>query len=101
MQLDVSLQQTGVDAFDEPTSRTRRKRRIPRSLLVGCGAVLLLGLIAIVAPILAPYDPVNGTGGVSLGPTSRPHLLAPALYRFDLLTPGLYGSPLAVSLAVA
>src|ERR671935_34244 len=100
-QLDVSLQQTGVDAFDESTSRTRRKRRIPRSLLVGCGAVLLLVLIAIVGPLAAPYNPVNGTGGVTLGPPSRAHLMGTDLYGRDIFTRVLYGARIALGLAVA
>src|SRR5919204_3878196 len=100
-QLDVSLQQTGIDAFDESTSRTRRKRRIPRSLLVGCGAVLLLVLIAIVGPLAAPYNPVNGTGGVTLGPPSRAHLMGTDLYGRDIFTRVLYGARIALGLAVA
>src|SRR5437762_12791150 len=101
MQLDVSLQQTGIDAPDGYASTARRKRRIPRSLLVGCGAVLLLVLIAIVGPILAPYDPVNGTGGVSLGPPSRAHLMGTDLYGRDIFTRVLYGARIALGVAAA
>ena len=101
MQLDVPLQQPGIDAVDERPLSARRKWRMPRSLLVGCGAVLLLVLIAIVGPMLAPYDPINGTGGVSLGPPSRAHLMGTDLFGRDVWTRVLYGARLALGVSVS
>ena len=101
MQLELPLQQPGADAVDAHASRDRRKRRIPRSLLVGCGAVLLLVLIAIVGPMLAQYDPINGTGGVSLAPPSRAHLMGTDLYGRDVWTRVLYGARIALGVSVA
>ncbi len=101
MQLDVPLQQPGLDAVDERPLSARRKWRMPRSLLVGCGAVLLLVLIAIVGPMLAQYDPVNGTGGVSLAPPSRAHLMGTDLFGRDVWTRVLYGARIALGVSVA
>ncbi len=81
--------------------RGRRRRRVPGSLLAGGGFVLALILVAIVGPMLAPYDPVNGTGGAPLGAPSGTHLLGTDLYGRDLFTRILYGARLALGVSTA
>jgi len=98
IQVDASVPQAEVVA--DP-GRARRRRRMPGSLLVGGGFVLALILVAIVGPMLAPYDPVNGTGGATLGAPSGAHLLGTDLYGRDIFTRILYGARLALGVSTA
>lgn len=81
--------------------RARRGRRIPGSLLIGAGFVLALILVAIVGPMLVPYDPINGTGGAPLAAPTGGHLLGTDLYGRDLFTRILYGARLALGVSTA
>ena len=101
MQLDVSLLPTDTDLAEHASARRSRWRRLPGSLLVGGGFVLALVLIAIVGPLLARYDPVNGTGGVSLGAPSLAHLMGTDLYGRDVFTRILYGARIALGISTA
>jgi peptide/nickel transport system permease protein len=101
MQLDVSLLPTDTDLAEHAPMRRSRWRRIPSSLRVGGGFVLILVLVAIVGPLLAQYDPVNGTGGVSLGAPSLAHFMGTDLYGRDVFTRVLYGARIALGLSTA
>lgn len=98
-QLDASLLQADPDVAGRDVAR--RKRRIPSSLLVGGGFVVALVLVAIVGPMLAPYDPTNGTGGVSLSAPSAAHLMGTDLYGRDIFTRILYGARIALGVSTA
>ncbi len=100
-QLDVPLLPTDADLADYRSARRSRWRRIPGSLRVGGGFVLALVLVAIVGPLLARYDPVNGTGGVSLGAPSLAHLMGTDLYGRDVFTRILYGARIALGVSTA
>lgn len=80
--------------------RRGRLRRLPPSLIFGLGAVVLLILVAIFGPILAPYSPTNGDMTVSLSPPSLSHLLGTDLYGRDVWTRILYGARIALSVGV-
>lgn len=88
------------EEIQELPSRRRSLNRLPPSLFVGLGAVLLLILVAIIGPFLAPYDPINGDMTVSLNPPSLSHLLGTDLYGRDVFTRILYGSRIALSVGV-
>jgi len=75
----------------------RRRRHWPASLWVGLGAVSLLVAIAIVGPILAPYDPINGDILANLNPPSIHHLFGTDLYGRDVFTRVLYGARIALA----
>jgi peptide/nickel transport system permease protein len=79
----------------------RRSRPWPASLRVGAGFVLLLLLIAVVGPLLARYDPINGNIVESLTPPNPAHLLGTDLYGRDVFTRILYGTRLALGLSVS
>ena len=100
IQVDASVPQA-EEGDAGASSRGRRGRRVPGSLLAGGGFVLALILVAIVGPLLAPYDPVNGTGGAPLGAPSGAHLLGTDLYGRDLFTRILYGARLALGVSTA
>ncbi len=90
-------QQDGAEALPQ---QRRGIRRMPPSLVIGLGAVMLLILIAIFGPILAPYDPINGDMTSSLSAPSAGHLLGTDLYGRDVWTRILYGARIALSVGV-
>jgi peptide/nickel transport system permease protein len=77
--------------------RRRRLRRIPGSLLVGIGAVAVLVFVAIIGPVLAPYDPINGDITINLAAPSLGHLMGTDLYGRDVFTRVLYGTRIALA----
>lgn len=72
------------------------RRNVPA--LVGLAAVLLLGLTAVTAPLIAPYDPTDYSAADLLSPPGGDHLLGTDSLGRDLLSRMIYGA--RVSLAV-
>jgi len=101
MQLDAPLPLVDGDHLERDVALRPRRRRVPRSLQVGGGAVLILVLVAILGPLIAPYDPINGTGGASLAAPSRAHLMGTDLYGRDIFTRVLYGARIALGVSTA
>ncbi len=79
----------------------RRRRPLPLSLVFGVGAVLLIVLVAILGPYMAPYDPVNGDMMSSLSAPSWSHLMGTDLYGRDMFSRVLYGARIALGLSVS
>jgi peptide/nickel transport system permease protein len=67
---------------------------------VGLAFVLLLVLVAIFGPMLAPYDPINGDIVSNLSPPSSSHLMGTDLYGRDVFTRVLYGARIALGVGV-
>lgn len=74
--------------------------RVPSSFVLGLSMVAIVVLVAIVGPVLAMYDPINGDMTVSLSPPSRAHLLGTDLYGRDIFTRILYGSRVALAVGI-
>jgi len=74
------------------------RRRNPR-LIVGGAVIGLLVLVAMLAPLLAPADPLE-MGPSLLAPPSREHLLGTDSFGRDVLTRLLYGSRISLLIAV-
>jgi peptide/nickel transport system permease protein len=68
-------------------------RRLLRHRLFVIGALLLLTVAAVVllAPLLAPYDPVKNDYRYRLGPPNAAHLLGTDSFGRDVLSRTLYG----------
>jgi len=79
----------------------RRRRRLPRSLFVAGALAVTLALVAVVGPLLAPYNPVDGTGGATLAAPSLGHLMGTDLYGRDIFTRVLYGARIALGVSTA
>lgn len=81
------------------TDAFRRMRRSP-SAIVGAGIVGFFVLIAILAPFLAPYDPIRGNLSDSFLPPSREHWFGTNIQGQDVYSRILYGSRLTLGIAV-
>jgi peptide/nickel transport system permease protein len=98
--VDVSLPRTGVAA-----PLARRERRVwhilvrNRMAVLGASIILLWVLLAVFAPLLAPYDPVDQQVRLRLQGPSATHLLGVDELGRDVLSRVLYGG--RVSLPVA
>ena len=94
---------------DSPTSRSQARwgqsyrvwlaLKANRLAMVGLWIVIILTLLAIFAPVLAPYDPLEGIGGLRgarLVPPSWAHPLGTDDLSRDILSRILYGSRLTL-----
>ena len=71
-------------------------------LRVGAALVAFLGLVALLAPLLAPYDPISQPGAdtlKNLGP-SLAHPLGTDLYSRDVLSRVLHGARISLLIAL-
>lgn len=64
------------------------------------GVLLLLILIAIFAPLLAPYDPAYQDYTAVLAEPSKAHLLGTDEYGRDILSRIIYGSRVSISIGI-
>jgi len=69
-----------------------------RSFAIGASLVLFVALIAILAPVLAPYDPLRSNFRLRLAPPSAAHWFGTDHFGRDLLSRVIYGG--RVSLAI-
>ena len=74
------------------TVRPRRRRRRVTSLTIGLTLVAILVLTALLAPLLAPFDPNMQTISARLLPPSAQHWFGTDGFGRDLLSRGIYGA---------
>ncbi len=72
--------------------RSPRRRRWNRSLVAGSGILGTIALLALLAPLLTPYDPIAQNTGNRLQGISAAHLLGTDHFGRDIFTRLLYGS---------
>jgi peptide/nickel transport system permease protein len=77
----------------------RSLRRSP-SAVIGASIVVLLVLIAIFAPLLAPYDPLKVNASASLAPPGPEHWLGTDALGRDLLSRIMYGARISLQLGL-
>lgn len=90
---------TAVPSALLPAARRRAGRPGRTSTLLGAGLLVLLVLVAIAAPLLAPQDPEAVLASRVLGPPDAAHLLGSDVLGRDVLSRVIYA--LRVSLLVA
>lgn len=99
MQAPITLQSQAM------RSRSRRADFV-RGLLKNSGAVIglviltLLIVAAILAPVLAPFDPIAINPPARLQPPSREHLLGTDPFGRDLFTRVLYGARISLPVGI-
>ena len=94
---------------DSPTSRKQARwgqnyriwlaLKANRLAMVGLWIVMILALLALFAPLIAPYDPLEGIGGLRgarLVPPSWAHWMGTDDLSRDILSRVLYGSRLTL-----
>ncbi|QGP93848.1 Glutathione transport system permease protein GsiD [Neomoorella glycerini] len=74
-------------------------KRNPAALL-GAGLLLTMILVSLLAPLLAPYDPVAIDPAHRLAPVSREHLLGTDTLGRDVLSRLLYGGRIALIMSL-
>lgn len=77
-----------------------RRLRQNRAALVGGAIVIAFLLIAIAAPLIAPYPPNDGNLSERLNPPSRAHLLGTDALGRDLLSRVIYGARISLQIQV-
>jgi peptide/nickel transport system permease protein len=81
------------------SARSRRSFRNVR-LVVGGGIILLLLLVALLAPIVAPYDPLAPDPSRSLAPPSPGHPLGNDEFGRDVLSRLIYGARISMTVSI-
>ena len=80
--------------------RTVRRLVRHRGAIVGAMLILIVGLGAILAPLVAPYPPADMGVGPSLGPPSAAHPFGTDTLGRDVLSRVLYGAQLSLSVGL-
>ncbi|MFG1955660.1 ABC transporter permease [Micromonospora sp. NPDC048830] len=83
--------------------RSRRAPRLPRLGVggyLGLGVLLLLTVVAVLAPAIAPHDPVRPASGASLAAPSGDFWLGTDLYSRDVLSRLIYGARVSIGVGV-
>ena len=70
----------------------RQARTIPTAVALGCGLAAFVGMVAVVAPILAPYDAFKMAVGPRLSAPSVLHLFGTDEFGRDLFSRVLMGT---------
>jgi peptide/nickel transport system permease protein len=78
----------------------RRFRKEPLALL-GLGVILFFLLLAVLAPVLSPYDPLEQNIPASLAPPSPAHWLGADKLGRDIFSRMLYGTRISLVAGVA
>jgi peptide/nickel transport system permease protein len=71
-----------------------------RTALAGLGLILLLIMIALLADMLAPYEPTATGVGVPMSPPSAQYPLGTDMLGRDMLSRGIYGTRIALYVGV-
>ena len=85
-----------------PARRPSAAARALRNPLSLAGVLLIGGLIilAVIAPLIAPYDPIHTDLTVRLAPPSRAHLFGTDQLGRDILSRILYGTRISLRIAI-
>ncbi len=95
----LTERQQQVGAGGELADLWRRLRR-NRAAVVGAGVVLVFVLLAVLAPILVPYNPIQGNLNDRLQSFSGPHWLGTDELGRDLLSRILYGARVSLQIQI-
>jgi peptide/nickel transport system permease protein len=88
-----------VAAGGELADLWRRLRR-NRAAVIGAGIVLVFVLLAVLAPVLVPYNPIQGNLNDRLLPFSGTHWLGTDELGRDLLSRILYGARVSLQIQI-
>jgi ABC-type dipeptide/oligopeptide/nickel transport system permease subunit len=72
-----------------------------RTAMAALAAVVLIALAGLLAPVVAPYDPLLMNTGSSFVPPSAQHLFGTDLFGRDILSRTVYGARVSLTVAFA
>ena len=102
--MDSSTLRSGTNnrVLIRPTRRPSALTRILHNPLSLAGVVLIgaLVVLALIAPFIAPYDPIRTNLNVSLAPPSRVHWFGTDQLGRDILSRILYGTRISLRIAI-
>jgi peptide/nickel transport system permease protein len=98
--LEIALPTPGRFRQESQTLRTLRRLFRHRGALIGGAMVLLVGLAALLAPMIAPYDPADMGVGPSLASPSLAHLFGTDTFGRDIFSRVLHGAQLSLMVGV-
>ena len=79
---------------------SRQPFRQHRPALIGAAIVIVIGLAAVFAPVLSPYDPEKSHLEIRVQPPSAQHILGTDDLGRDLFTRILYGSRISLAIGL-
>src|SRR5881396_3649337 len=83
-----------------PTRRMLGRLLRHRGAIVGGGVILLIALTALLAPMIAPYDPADVGVGPSLQGPSREHVMGTDTFGRDIFSRVVFGAQLSLQVGV-
>lgn len=95
-----ALSRTGVTVAS-PRASARERSRTSWRARVGGGLLLALVVAALLAPVIAPYDPLRQDLAHHLEPPSRAHLLGTDRLGRDVLSRLVYGARVSLGVGAA
>ncbi|HZO33015.1 MAG TPA: ABC transporter permease [Chloroflexota bacterium] len=81
--------------------RTPRRRSLNPRIVVAGGIIMALTVLAIVAPLVAPYDPLAPEPTLSLAPPSSLHPLGNDEFGRDVLSRLIWGARISMTVSIA
>ncbi len=95
----VNAEETEKTAKDR-WAQTWRRFSKNKGAVIGAAVALSMVLVAILAPVLSPHDPVKSTLSDSLTPPSRQFLMGTDQLGRDILTRIIYGSRISLTVGL-
>jgi peptide/nickel transport system permease protein len=89
-----------VPEGQRPATVARRRRPINPRIVVAGGIVLALAILALIAPLVAPYDPLAPEPSLSLAPPSALHPLGNDEFGRDVLSRLIYGARISMTVSI-
>jgi peptide/nickel transport system permease protein len=93
----------GDPALDRPAAAVvaaRAPRPLNRRILIGGGILTLFILIAVLAPLVAPHDPLQPNPARSLAPPSPAHPLGNDEFGRDVLSRLIFGARISIQVSI-
>jgi peptide/nickel transport system permease protein len=81
-------------------TRAGGPRRLNLRILIGAGILTLLVVIAVAAPLIAPYDPLLPNPARSLAPPSTAHPLGNDEFGRDVLSRLIFGARISIKVSM-
>ncbi|MBH0238338.1 ABC transporter permease [Methylobrevis albus] len=79
----------------------RRRRRLPLNVLLGLGLATIVVAVAVLAPVIAPFDPMRMAAGPRLAAPSLAHLFGTDEFGRDLFSRVVRGAHLSLGIGLA